>query len=114
MPPGDGTRTMPNKPAAAKSLAYVLSQTPDLRWHIIFRSGPSAMVKPLGSPKDAPSVPIDPKRPDFELDGAAGALAAMEAIAEDRERFAEALPGDRHVLFLAVLAGDLADYGVTP
>lgn len=36
----------------------------------------------------------------------------MEGIAQDRERFALALPGERHALFLAVLASDLAAYGV--
>lgn len=101
MPPG--SRVMPNKPAAPRSLAYVLSQGADLRWAIVFRSGASTTID---------GKPLDPKRPDYEMDGPAGALAAMEGIAEDRERYAEALPGERHSLFLAVAAADLPGYGV--
>lgn len=92
------------KPAAPGSLAYVLSQTegPDgeLRWHIVFRSGAGCVVG---------DQPIDPKRPDYEAEGVEGALALLEGIAEDRQRFAESLPGDRHVLFLAVSSGEAAE-----
>ena len=92
------------KPAAAGSLAYVLSQTegPDglLRWHVIFRSGASTTID---------GKPLDPKRPDYEAGGLAGALELLEGVAEDRQRFAESLPGDRHVLFLAVSSGEAAE-----
>lgn len=119
MPPGDTPAR--RKAAAPRSLAYVLSQVegPDgeLRWHIVDRSGRSAVadrrVRVARRPGGA--LYLDHDMPvDFEAGGEAGALAAMEGSAEDRERFALALPGDRHVLFLAVLARDLPTYGVRP
>lgn len=111
MPPGDAPAR--RKPAAPPSLAYVLSQTADLRWHVVFRSGATSSWEVKEGLK-AKTVQLDPKRPDYEADGAEAALALMEGIAEDRERFALALPGERHALFIAVLASDLAAYGVRP
>lgn len=90
------------KPVAPASMAYILSQGSDLTWSVVMRSGPGTTID---------GKPLDPKRPDFEAEGPAAALAAMEAIAEDRERFTLSLPGDRHALFVAVLAQDLAAYG---
>lgn len=91
------------RPAVRDSKAYVLSQTrPDGPFYVVDRSGPSRLTDAKGVPLDRPGVNgRDP-------------MEAMQESAERRQRFAERITTeDDHVLFIAVTAAELVEFGVT-